>query len=83
MQRWHERFAGRDMRAELAVAKPPTKSRLRHLLANLPHRYGNWRASGGHFLISAAASPPAVFVVAPKGLVITVYPLCKTEFKLY
>lgn len=81
--RWAERFGDRDIVAELAAAKAPTKGRLRHLLKHIPHRYGRTVELGGRFLVSSAASPPAVFVVSADNAVITVYPLNKDEFRLY
>lgn len=82
-ERWAERFADRDMDAELEAAKAPTKGRLNKLLIHIPTRYRTHVAGGGSFLISSVASPPAVFVLAPGGLTLTVYPLEKTAHKSY
>lgn len=82
-KRWEERFAGRDLDAELGRAKRPSKKRINDLLRNIPQRYGQMVAEGAQFLISSEQSPPAVFVcvrdqcTANRYAVVTAYPLIK------
>lgn len=82
-RRWAERFPGRDLEAELASSKRLSKKRWRDLSRQIPVSHRLMVERGGQFWLSSAQSPPAIFVVAPDGAIVTVYPLTKVPYRTY